>query len=342
MFIDEATITVEAGDGGNGCYSYHRTKSDPRGKADGGSGGRGGHVYVEGSEHLHTLQDVSYRRLYRARRGTHGKGGNKTGKSGEDVVIPVPLGTLVHDFETNIIVCDCVENGRRVRVARGGRRGRGNVDMVNRDNRRPDMAEPGAPGEKRKLRLVLKVLADVGLVGRPNAGKSTFLSRISRARPAIADYPFTTKHPHLGIANRPDTHDSFVVADMPGLVENSHEGKGLGIRFLKHIERTRVLAVMVEAISTDPVAEAETLLRELGHYSPGLLDKPRCFVLTKADLVPPDLEAPGRDWFLMSSVTGQGVGQVLDQFGLLLRKEQHTEPDWSSRNVNRVGVPQSS
>ena len=312
MFIDETIIDVKAGDGGNGCFAYMREKFKPRGKPSGGNGGNGGSVFIEGSSQLSTLRDADYKKRYAAQRGAHGQGANKYGKYGADMVIPVPLGTVVYDAATNRILFDCLTNGQRVCVARGGRGGRGNAALVSRKNPIPDHAFPGRPGEKKKLRLVLKVLADVGLVGRPNAGKSTLLSKISKARPKIADYPFTTTEPHLGIAKIPGGYESIVVADIPGLIEGSHQGKGLGIRFLKHIERTKILAVLVPALSEDPEAEARMLQSELAGYSPTLAEKPKCFFLSKADLLPANapLKVP-EGWIAFSSITGKGVDEAL-------------------------------
>jgi GTP-binding protein len=311
MFIDETVIQVKAGAGGNGCFAYDRQKYRPKGKPSGGNGGRGGHILIEGDPQLHTLQDCAYRTTYKAKRGEHGKGSNKYGKDAEDVVIRVPLGTIVSDERTGDISHDCLEPGQRTVVARGGRGGRGNAALVTPRNPNPDRAEYGKPGEEKRVRLVLKVLADVGLVGRPNAGKSTFLSRVSRAHPKIADYPFTTTEPHLGIVKLEGDYESFVVADIPGLIEGSHTGKGLGIRFLRHIERTRVLAIMVESTSEDPGGEAETLLNELAEYSPTLAAKPACYLLTKSDLTPSVEEKLPPGWLAVSAVTGEGVPEAL-------------------------------
>ncbi len=319
MFIDETVIEVQAGDGGNGCCAYERTRSRPKGRATGGSGGRGGHIVIRGSSQLHTLQDCSYRRHYRAERGAHGKGSNWTGRSAEDVTIDVPLGTMVYDTATETLLHDCVHDGRTFVVARGGWGGRGNADLVSRKNPSPQGAEHGQAGQCLKLRLTLKVLADVGLVGRPNAGKSTLLSRISRARPAIADYPFTTTEPHLGIVAFAESFDSMVVADIPGLIEDSHKGKGLGIRFLRHIERTRVLAVMVESTSQDPRGDADVLVSELRAYSEVLAAKPICFVLSKTDLLAEGHTAPP-GWVALSSVTGQGLDELLSTLRSMLRE----------------------
>jgi GTP-binding protein len=315
MFIDEAIIAIKAGDGGNGCFAYSRDSHKPKGPPAGGNGGRGGHIYVEGNYHLHTLQDVAYHKTYKASRGTHGKGSNQYGRNGEDTVIPIPLGTAVYDEETGRMLLDCLEDGQRVLVARGGRGGRGNAALANRNNPQPQQVEPGKPGEAKRMRLELKVLADIGLVGRPNAGKSTFLSRISHAHPKIADYPFTTTVPHLGIVKTQQGFGSYVVADIPGLIEGSHTGKGLGVRFLRHIERTKMLAILVECLSPDPQADANVLIEELTHYSPLLAEKPKVFILTKADLIDsaPVKKAP-HDWMVMSAVTGHGVQEVLRRF----------------------------
>ncbi|MDR2578326.1 MAG: GTPase ObgE [Chitinispirillales bacterium] len=332
MFIDETTIEIKAGDGGNGCHSYERLKYKPKGKPDGGNGGRGGSVYFVGSGQIHTLQDVAYRRHYKADRGAHGKGKKQAGKSGEDVVIPVPLGTTVYDEASSEIILDCLSAGKRELIAKGGRGGRGNAALVTRFNPSPEFCEPGKPGEEKNLRLVLKVLADVGLVGRPNAGKSTFLSRISHARPKIADYPFTTKEPHLGIVknNSGPFGSSYVVADIPGLIEDCHKGKGMGIRFLRHIERTSVLAIMVESTSEDPVRDAEVLLNELTHYSEHLAAKPKCFIMTKTDTLPDDDETVKipDGWLGMSAVTGDGVNGVLREIeGIMKRSKDELRGD---------------
>ena len=320
MFIDETTIELKAGNGGNGCFAYERLKYKPKGRPDGGDGGRGGHIYFCGSAQVHTLQDVAYRHRYEAKRGAHGKGKNQAGRSGEDILITVPLGTIIHDAETGVILVDCLAEGKQELIARGGRGGRGNAALVTRYNPNPERCEEGKPGEAKSVRLVLKMLADVGLVGRPNAGKSTFLSRISHARPKIAGYPFTTTRPHLGIVRPKSGYESFVVADIPGIIEDCHTGKGLGIRFLKHIERTRTLAILIESTATDPQAEAEVLLRELGHYSPALIEKPRLFILTKKDTLdePENITVPG-GWHLISAVTGDGVDEVINTLSRMIK-----------------------
>jgi GTPase len=321
MFIDEAVIHIKAGDGGNGCHAYERAIYKPKGRPDGGDGGRGGHIYIAGSAQIHTLQDMAFKQHYRAERGMHGKGSNKTGKNGQDVTITVPLGTIITDNATNEMLTDCVEEGKPFIAACGGRGGRGNASLANPKNRNPETVERGKPGEEKKIRLILKVLADVGLVGKPNAGKSTFLASVSRARPKIADYPFTTLEPHLGIVSTGQGYSSFVMADIPGLIEDSHKGKGLGIRFLRHIERTRVLALLIDATTQDPRAEADMLLHELREYSPDLAQKPACFILSKTDLIPSEepLRIP-QGWLSMSAVTGKGVSAVINRLSTLVNE----------------------
>ncbi|MDR0306742.1 MAG: GTPase ObgE [Chitinispirillales bacterium] len=328
MFIDETIIEVKAGDGGNGCHSYERMKYKPKGKPDGGNGGNGGNIYLAGSSQIHTLQDTAYRRRYKAERGVHGMGKNMIGRRGEDVLIPVPLGTIVYDETTGEIVLDCLTDGQKELIANGGRGGKGNASLVTRSNPNPEFCEPGKPGEEKRLRLVLKVLADVGLVGRPNAGKSTFLSRVSRARPKIADYPFTTKEPHLGIVKNQNGPfgSSYVVADIPGLIEDCHKGKGMGIRFLRHIERTSILVIMVEATSEDPVGDAKVLITELEHYSVLLAAKPKCFLLTKTDVLSGDeLNKIPEGWLGVSAVTGEGVELALRKLEEQLKTANYKE-----------------
>ncbi len=317
MFIDRAIIEVTAGVGGSGAESFRREAGVPHGGPNGGDGGRGGDVVLVADAQLGTLLDYSYRRHYRAERGQHGMGSNKTGRGGADLELKVPPGTLVHDADTGESLGELLEPGDRLVVARGGRGGRGNARFATATRQAPRRWEPGGEGEERRIELVLKLIADVGLVGEPNAGKSTFLSVVTRARPRVADYPFTTLTPNLGVVELSGFR-SFVIADIPGIIEGAHEGKGLGHRFLQHVERTRTLALLVPLDSEDPAEEYARLRRELASYSPDLAAKPHCLVFTKADLVPepatlPDVEAPeawGR--FLVSAVSRQGLGELLE------------------------------
>ena len=296
MFIDRVVVRVEAGTGGSGASSFRREKFVPMGGPDGGDGGRGGDVVVRADRNLSTLLDFTYRDHWKAERGEHGSGSNRTGRSGDDVILPVPPGTVVRDAEAGTLLGEVLDDGDTVTVAKGGRGGRGNAKFASATHQAPREWEPGEEGERRTLELELKLIADVGLVGQPNAGKSTLLSVISAARPKIADYPFTTLSPNLGVVPLPG-HRTFVVADIPGIIEGAHEGKGLGIQFLRHIERTRVLAFLVPIDAMDWQAEYDQLRREVREYSAELAEKPHCVVFTKLDLlgedyVPP-IEAPG-------------------------------------------------
>ena len=279
MFIDYAKIIIKAGDGGAGCVAFRREKFVPKGGPSGGDGGKGGDVLIQADRHLHTLLDFQYQRIFRAERGEHGEGSNMTGKSGKDIIIRMPVGTVVKDAKTEEILVDLVRDGQTAVVARGGRGGRGNARFVTPTNQAPREWEPGQKGEEREVLLELKLIADVGLVGLPNAGKSTLLARISAARPKIAAYPFTTLTPNLGIV-RLDDERNFVVADIPGLIEGAHQGKGLGIRFLRHIERTKILAVLLDLSSSNIENDYQILLNELLSYSEEMLKKPRLVVLT--------------------------------------------------------------
>lgn len=285
-FIDEAIIRVEAGNGGNGCCSFLRLKFMPKGGPDGGDGGDGGSVYLKADEGINTLVDYRYARLHNAENGEKGHGRNCSGKAGEDLYLRVPVGTMIYDADTEELIADLTENGQIACVAKGGAHGIGNARFKSSVNRSPRRTIPGQPGEKRHLRLELKVLADVGLVGLPNAGKSTLIHALSAARPKVADYPFTTLYPNLGVV-RVSRFRSFVMADIPGLIEGAAEGAGLGIQFLRHVMRTRLLFHIVDifpADESDPVAQVEQITKELEKFSPELMEKERWLVLNKTDL----------------------------------------------------------
>ena len=307
MFIDRVVVRVEAGTGGSGCTSFRREHRVPMGGPDGGDGGRGGDIIVRGDYNLTTLLDYTYRDRWTAERGEHGMGSNKTGRSGENVVLPVPPGTIVRDLDSGELLAEILENGQEVIVAKGGRGGKGNTFFATATHQSPREWQPGEEGQIRTLELELKLIADVGLVGEPNAGKSTLLSVISAARPKIADYPFTTLAPNLGVVQLSDSR-TFVVADIPGIIEGAHEGKGLGLQFLRHIERTRILAFMLPVDEMDWQGGYDRLRREIAEYSPELASKPHCVVFTKMDLLgdedPPPLEAP--DAFGIYAISAAG------------------------------------
>jgi GTP-binding protein len=305
MFIDRVIVRVAAGPGGSGISSFRREKFAPLGGPDGGDGGKGGDVIIRGDNNLATLLDFTYRDSWEAERGLHGSGSNKTGASGDDIVLPVPPGTIVRDHDTGEILGEVLESGDEFVVARGGRGGKGNTWFATSVHRSPREWQPGEDGETKTLELELKLIADVGLVGQPNAGKSTLLSVISAARPKIADYPFTTLAPNLGVVQLSD-HRTFVVADIPGIIEGAHEGKGLGLQFLRHIERTRLLAFLIPIDSDDWQAEYDQLRAEIEQYSAELANKPHCVVFTKMDLLgddePPPIDAP--DTFGVFAISG--------------------------------------
>ncbi len=329
-FIDQARIDVQAGRGGSGCVAFRREKFVPKGGPSGGDGGTGGDVVVIADRHIHTLLDVRYRRRYIAQRGQHGQGDNKTGKSGGDVTIRLPVGTVVRDMVSSEILADLTREGEQVVIARGGRGGRGNARYVSPTNRAPQEWEPGKEGEERTIELELKLLADVGLVGLPNAGKSTLLSRLSAAKPKIADYPFTTLTPNLGIV-RVREHSQFVLADIPGLIEGAHEGKGLGFQFLRHIERTKVLAVLLDATSATLREDFETLMEELRSYGHAVCQKPRLVAYTKSDLLIDEFKPldPGltgeTDHTIISSVSGDHLDDFVQKIWTVLESERKGE-----------------
>jgi GTP-binding protein len=326
-FVDEANITVIAGNGGDGSASFRREKFIPFGGPDGGDGGRGGSVYLEGDSGLNTLVDFRHLRKYKAQNGQGGSGRQMTGRSGEDITIRVPLGTIVTNADTDESMGDVTEHKQLLLVAKGGRGGLGNLHFKSSTNRAPRRTVPGSEGETFDLHFELKVLADVGLLGFPNAGKSTLISNVSAARPKVADYPFTTLHPNLGVV-RIDTDRSFVIADIPGIIEGAAEGAGLGIQFLKHLQRTRLLLHLVDlaplAEDIDAASQVRLLEKELERFDPGLMDKPRWLVFTKADLLP-GTEAREKavavvaelgwvaPWFVISSITREGTRELMQQ-----------------------------
>ena len=339
MFVDYVEIDVEAGVGGSGAEAWRRETFVPQGGPFGGDGGKGGDVVLEVDPQLTTLLDYRYQRLYKAERGEHGQGKLRTGASAEDLVLRVPPGTVVRDVSTGELLGEMLTPGERLVVARGGRGGRGNAAFVTPTHRAPREWEPGFEGEVRRIALELKLIADVGLVGQPNAGKSTLLSVVTAARPKIADYPFTTLSPNLGVAQLSDSR-TFVIADLPGIIEGASEGRGLGHRFLRHIERTRALALLIPCDVEDAQTEYEGLRRELDAYSEELAARPHCVVFTKSDVLEPDEARPKLDapeaWaiFTISSVSGAGVPDLLEalwkhvqQVADLQRAESATEEE---------------
>ncbi|HLQ26673.1 MAG TPA: GTPase ObgE [Acidiferrobacterales bacterium] len=339
-FVDEAIIRVIAGNGGDGALSFRREKFIPRGGPDGGDGGHGSSVYLVANSGLNTLADFRYTKEFRAPHGEKGRGRNCSGKAGEDLMVPVPLGTLVHDADTGEQIGDLTRHEQTLLVAKGGRGGLGNTHFKSSTNRAPRRTVPGTPGERREIKLELQLLADVGLLGMPNAGKSTFLRAVSEARPKVADYPFTTLHPHLGVVML-ERYRSFVIADVPGLIEGAHAGAGLGIRFLKHLARTRILLHLVDVApfgqDADPVHDVQTIAAELEKFSPELAARERWLVLNKIDLIPiQEREAHCRRLvqslasrapvFEISAISGEGchelVGRLMDRLEQLKQQQQ--------------------
>ncbi len=349
-FVDEASIRVEAGRGGDGCLSFRREKFIEHGGPDGGDGGAGGSVYFVGDEALNTLVDFRFKPRYRAQSGESGKGREKTGAKGEDLYVKVPLGTAVYDEETDELVAEIKSQGELLRIAEGGRYGLGNTRFKSSTNRAPRKTTKGQPGEIFDLRLEMRLIADVGLLGLPNAGKSTFVSAVSDARPKIADYPFTTLVPSLGVV-RQGFDRSFVVADIPGLIENASEGAGLGIHFLKHLSRTRVLLHLVEinpVDASDPIENYKLIERELGRYSQAIAEKPRWIALSKCDSADPELiealqtrlraAAPDLDQlFVISSVTGEGIDRLTGALGQYLLEQTESEQNRQTQLEQRAG-----
>jgi GTP-binding protein len=338
LFIDEAKIHVVAGAGGNGCVAFRREKFVPRGGPSGGDGGRGGSVILESSEHLNTLLKFRYKREFTGQRGGHGEGSNRHGRDGEDLIIPVPVGTVVFDDATGDKLYDFDTSGQRFVAAQGGRGGRGNARFATSTHQAPRKAEPGTPGEARTLRLELKLLADVGLVGFPNVGKSTLISRVSAARPKIADYPFTTLEPHLGVVAL-DPERSFVMTDIPGLIAGAHQGRGLGIRFLKHVERTRLLLHLIdvaEQAGRDPVDDYGVILKELESFSPVVARKPMLLVASRVDAAGEGYRlfalrefchAQGKPLYEISCVTGEGLEELKEATWAMLEQIPRPRPE---------------
>jgi GTPase len=325
VFVDYAIIDIEAGVGGSGAEAFLREMGVPFGGPAGGDGGRGGSIILRADNQLSTLLDFRYQQHYRAERGQHGQGKNRTGADGEDLVLRVPVGTVVRDEATGEMLAELTQNGEEFVAAKGGRGGRGNGKFATSTNQSPRRWEPGFEGEKRKITLELKLIADVGLVGSPNAGKSTLLASVSAATPKIADYPFTTLTPNLGVVSLSEMRQ-FVIADIPGIIEGASEGKGLGLRFLRHIERTRTLAFLLSVESEDLQAEYEMLRAELHAHSAELADKPHCVIITKMDIMPPDAEVPSVNapdaWgqFAISSASRRGMDALLEALWLRVRK----------------------
>ncbi len=325
-FVDEADIKVIAGDGGNGCVSFRREKFIPLGGPDGGDGGNGGSVWLEADENLNTLIDFRHERTFRAQKGQGGMGAQCYGKSGQDSTIRVPVGTVIYNIGTEELIGDLTRHGQRLLVAQGGKGGLGNMHFKSSVNRSPRKATTGTPGESRELRLELKLLADVGLLGFPNAGKSTFIRSVSAATPKVADYPFTTLYPNLGVVSI-EAHRSFVIADIPGLIEGAADGAGLGILFLRHIQRTRLLLHIVELVpldGTDPAEQVRAIEHELAKFDPELLNKPRWLVMNKSDLLPEDerrdraqqiVDTLGWQgpWFVVSALAREGTWPLVQQ-----------------------------
>jgi GTP-binding protein len=329
MFIDYVKIHLKAGQGGSGCVSFRREKSVPKGGPDGGDGGNGGSIILLADRNLRTLIDFKYKKEYKAKRGQHGKGANKHGKSADNLTIKVPLGTLVKDIENGQILCDLIEDGQVFVAARGGRGGKGNARYATSSNRAPREWEVGFAGEEKTLELELKLIADIGLVGLPNAGKSTLLSCISAAHPKIADYPFTTLIPNLGIVNY-QYENSFVVADIPGLIEGAHKGKGLGHQFLRHIERTRALAYLIDITEEQPGRIFSILYKELKEFSNVLVKKPYVILLTKVDLRNDEKKKikqfkNDNNILAISAITGKNLDKVKEIFFKLLKKADEIE-----------------
>ena len=352
-FVDEAYIDIAAGDGGNGCVSFRHEKYKEFGGPNGGDGGRGGHVFAVADSNLNTLVDFRYARRYEAKRGQHGMGSDMFGAAGEDIVLKMPVGTIITDAETGEVLFELLTPGEVITIAKGGDGGFGNLRFKSAINRAPRQKTPGWPGERRNLKLELKVLADVGLLGMPNAGKSTLITAISNARPRIADYPFTTLHPNLGVV-RVGPEQSFVVADLPGLIEGASDGAGLGHLFLRHLQRTRLLLHVVDMApfdeGVDPVAQAKAIVGELKKYDAELFEKPRWLVLNKLDMVPPDERAAKvKDFvkrlkfkgpvFEISALTREGCEALIKAVYLQVKAQQVSEQPQQEQDPRFLNLP---
>jgi GTP-binding protein len=333
MFIDYAEINICAGKGGDGAVTFRREKYVPKGGPSGGNGGDGGNIIIEAHHNLFTLLDFRYKKKYKAGDGELGGNSRKDGKNGNDVIIKVPVGTVIKDAQTNKVLFDLDENGKRVVAVKGGRGGKGNSNFATPTKQAPRYAEPGKPGDEKNITLELKLIADIGLVGFPNAGKSTLISKISAARPKIADYPFTTLEPNLGIVQYKD-YKSFTMADIPGIIEGAHQGKGLGLKFLRHIERTKVLVFLIDITSEDYKNDFNVLFNELKSYSKKLSQKPKLLVLSKADLVEESeinkllkkkIKTLDNKIHIISAVTGTGIEKLLDLLWDMIEKNNKEE-----------------
>ena len=349
QFIDQAEVQVQAGDGGDGVVAFRREKYVPAGGPSGGNGGRGGSIIVLADENLQTLLDFRYKRVYKADSGQRGGNNKRTGASGEDLIIQVPCGTMIYDVETNQVLGDLVTVGQTCYVAKGGKGGLGNHCFLTNSNRAPELCYPGTSGEARHLRLELKLLAEVGIIGLPNAGKSTLIAALSAARPKIADYPFTTLVPNLGVVRKP-TGDGTVFADIPGLIEGAHMGVGLGHDFLRHVERTRLLLHLIDATSVDPIADYQTIQQELQAYGRGLADRPQILALTKLDAIDAeqhDIAALSAELqtmsqaplFVISSATRSGLDGLMNQVWQTLDQMKAAELEAKRANLPLLRTP---
>ncbi|MBB6187057.1 Obg family GTPase CgtA [Rhodanobacter sp. MP7CTX1] len=348
-FVDEANIKVQAGDGGNGCISFRREKFIPFGGPDGGDGGYGGSISLVADEGLNTLVDFRHQRSFKAQRGENGMGSQMYGKGGEDTVIRVPVGTMVTNVDTDEMIGDLTSHGQRMLVAQGGKGGLGNIHFKTSVNRAPRKSTPGTPGEARELKLELRLLADVGLLGFPNAGKSTFIRAVSAATPRVADYPFTTLHPNLGVVSL-GTDQSFVIADIPGLIEGAADGAGLGIQFLRHVARTSLLLHLVDIApidDTDVAGQVRAIEQELAKFNPELLERPRWLVMNKADMLPEDERAAAAEkvvaelgwtqpWFLVSAIARENTMAVCQQVQRFFESQREVSAEKTDMPANDV------